>query len=349
MKLPKLSVLSCLFLVLSIAGCGGISQPTDDMTLKVVQNSGATGYFPLYIAEQESHFKAQGLTLEPYPPPQLGTGPKVTAAMESDNAELAASTITDAITESRIDAHIRLVGLLSTDLSADLIASKKFIQQTHLTESSPTPEIIKALLHKKIGITSVGSATNAYVTYLFRQQGYDAARDATLVSIGASNTAAGLAALSNGRVDALAFPIPAGQIAESQGIGTMLIRSDSARNDVKDLAGTATTILYLKQQVADSKPKAVHAFIRAIAQAEAWIHKNPTQALALLAKYLKQDPKIVNKFIAPVVLPSIPQNPQISEQSYNAAMKFHVDGGLIAISLQYNDLVSANVIKESLQ
>src|SRR5579875_1770381 len=132
------SFFACLLLLsLYIAGCGSATSSTDSMTLKVAQNSSAPSYFPLYIAEKENYFKDQGLTLDPSPPLQFGTGPKTTVAVEANNVELAAGVITDVFTLSRIDSSVKLLGMLTSDLDTDIIVSKRFTQQTGLTEASP--------------------------------------------------------------------------------------------------------------------------------------------------------------------------------------------------------------------
>ncbi len=340
-----LSLLVCLSL-LSLAACGSSSSttnPGNSMTLNVAQNSNSFSYFTLYVAEQEHFFTAQGLTLNPYPPIQLGTGTKTTAAVESNSVELAAGVITDAFTLSRVDSQIKLLGTLSTNLNVDIVVNKSFEQKAHLTANSSLEDKVKALVGKKIGVTSIGAATDAYLIYLFRQYGLDAHKDATVVNLGGSNVVAGLAALRNGRVDALSFPPPTGLEAESQGIGDWFISS----KDVPSLATATNCVLYAKQSVIDAKPKAIQAFIRAIAQAEAWIHKNPSQALPLFAKYLKMSPKAA-KPIADALMPDFPENPQIDHQGYDAAVQFHVQGGLLAIALAYNDMVATDTLNKAL-
>lgn len=318
------------------------------MTLKVAQNSNAPGYFPLYIADKQGFFKAQGLTFDPYPIPKLGTGTITTQAVESSSIELAAGVITDAFTLSRVDARIKLLGLLSTDLEAAVVVNKEFEQKSNLLALTSLQDKIQALVGKKLGVTSIGAATDAILIYLFKQIGLDAHKAATVEPLGGSNTVAGLAALANGRVDAICFPDPAGQIAEMQGIGDRFISMSSTRPDVPALKGITTSVLYAKQSVIDAKPKAVAAFIRAIAQAEDYIHKNPDKSRALLEKYLKLNQKGADS-IATSLLPGFPANPLIDQQGYDEANQFHLQAGLIAIALPYNDLVDSSAIQNALK
>jgi NitT/TauT family transport system substrate-binding protein len=338
------SFLTCVLLLsLFMAGCGTTSS-TNSMTLKVAQVGASISFFPFYVAEQKHFIQAQGLTLDPSPPPVLGTGPKLTAALESGSIDVAAGSVTDAFTLARVDAYIKIVGAFADAFLLDIIVSKHFEQQTHLSESNPLAQKVQALRGKKIGISSPGSVNDALVTYLFRQQGLDAERDVIKVSLGNNNPATGLAALAQGRVDALAFPIPVGQFAQAQGVGDIFI--SPTRGDVPGMQGQLYGVLYARQQVIDAKPKAVQAFIRALAQAEAWIHQNPSQATLLLMRYLKQNQKTASTILA-ATLPGLSQTPQISQPSYDAADQFHVKAGLIALALSYN-LVDTSTINKAL-
>ncbi len=337
------SFLICIVhLSLFIASCGTTSS-TSSMTLKVAQATTSISLFPFYIAEQEHFFKAQGLTLVPDPPPVLGTGPKLDAAIEAGSVEIAPSSVTDTFTVSRVDAYIRMLGAFSTDYLNDLIVSKHFEQQSHLTESSSLADKVKALLGKKIAVSASGSPSDALVTYLFRQFGYDASKDVTKVFLG-TDPAAGLGALSQGRVDAITFPTPTGQFAQAQGVGDLFI--SPVHGDVPDMGGQLYGVIYARQQVIDAKPKAVQAYIRGLAQALAWIHKNQAQAKVLLAKFLKQKQSLADT-IFDATLPSLPQTPQISQKSYEVANQFHVKAGLIALPLSYN-LVDTSTINTAL-
>lgn len=348
---PSFSILACMLLVgLSIAGCEGTTTPTTNstniMTLKVAQISSSVAFFPLYIAEQESFFKKQGLTLDPANPPQLGDGAKVGAALESGSIDVAGGgVITDAFTLSKVDAHVRILGALTTGYYVDVTASKQFEQTAHLTANSSLADKVKALVGKKIGITAPGSGTEALMIYLFRIYGYDSKRDATLVNLGGTTTAA-IAALKTGRVDAISFFSPAGQVAEAQGIGNILISPD--RGDIPSMQGQVHGVFYTRQQVIDAKPKAVEAFIRGIAQAEAYIHQNAAQMPSLLSKYLKLDQKTTTT-VWQATLPIVPTTPLISQDGYNKATQFHVKAGLIAIALAYKDVVADGTMQDALK
>jgi NitT/TauT family transport system substrate-binding protein len=347
MRKPLL-LLSCLLLVtLAISGCNSINPfavntPTNSMSLNVGQLNDSINFFPFYVAEKLGYFKAQGLKLGARP--RLQTGPNVINALEAENIDIGGGVMTDAFDMARVDGTARIIGALTNGYVVDVVIGKKFARQTHLTEASPLTTKVGALRGKKIGITGTGTGTEALLIYLFRLQGLNAQRDATLVNLG-SNNAAALAALNAGRVDALSFFSPIGQTAEAKGIGTIFISPDNG--DVPGLRGDVHGIFYTRQGIIETKPKAVRAFIRAVAEAEDYIQKNPTQAKVLLSAYLKSGQKVSND-VYKATSPVWAQNPQLSQSSYNVATQFHVQAGLIMAAPHYGDMVAADTINEAM-
>jgi ABC-type nitrate/sulfonate/bicarbonate transport system substrate-binding protein len=312
------------------------------MTLNVGQINDSINFFPFYVAEQLGYFKAQGLTLGDRP--RLQTGPKVVAALEAGSLDIGGGVITDAFGMAKVDQSARIIGALTNGYVVDVVVSKAFEQETHLTEASPLAAKVDALRGKKIGITGPNTGTSALLTYLFRQQGMDVQKDATLESLGSNNSAA-LAALRNNRVDALSFFSPIGQAAEAQGTGDIFISPDNG--DVPGLKGDVHGIFYTRQSVIDARPKAVQAFIRAVAQAENYIQANPARAQVLLNDYLKLG-KGVSSAVYAATSPVWAKNPQLSQSSYDVASQFHIQAGLIKSAPPYDNLVATDTINKAL-
>lgn len=329
-----------------LSGCGGSTtssnSSTTNMTLNVGQINDSINFFPFYVAEQLGYFKAQGLTLGERP--RLQTGPNVVAALEAGNIDIGGGVITDAFGMARVDPSARIIGALTNGYVVDVVVSKAFEQETHLTEASPLQAKVEALRGKKIGITGPNTGTSALLTYLFKQEGMDVQKDAILESLG-SNNASALAALHNNRVDALSFFSPIGQAAEAQGIGDIFISPDNG--DVPGLKGDVHGIFYTRQSIIDAKSKAVHAFIKAVAQAESYIQANPARAQVLLNGYLKLGEKVTSAVYA-ATSPVWAKDPQLSQSSYNVASQFHIQAGLIKSAPAYNDLVATSVISQSI-
>lgn len=343
MKLSRRSVLA-LPIAAAMVGCGG-TQPTNSMTLSVAQNSEAFSYFVPFVTQQHGFFKAAGLTFDPSRIPVLGNGTKTSAAVLSGSVQVGVGTITDAFTVSRVDDDLRIIGGFSNAFLIDVVASKAFLASSRLSRTSPLADKVAALVGKKIGISAPGSATDALITYLLRQHGYDD-QHAVRVNLNTVTPAAGLSALSSGRVDAISWPVPVGQEAAARNIGEIFI--SPVLGDIPALAGMTYGTIYTTQSVIDSKPRAIAALIRAIASAETWIAEHPTQATEALKAFLQLDQKTTTA-VAQAAMSSVPHTPMIDEKGgYAVANEFHVKAGLIAIALPYKDVVAASTISQAL-
>ena len=338
-----------LLLCLGMIACGGAAPATTSnsthaqlTTLKVCQLNTSINFFPVYVAQQKGYFTAQGLNIPK--PPLLQVGSKVVAGVESGNCDIGNGVITDAFNWAHVNSDGRIIGSVMNGYVVDVVVSKKFEQEMHVSASSPLADKVNALRGKTIGITGPGTGTQALLTYLFHVQGMNASKDTTQVSLGSNNTAA-LAALKSGRVDALSFFSPIGQAAEAQGIGDILI--SPVRGDVPGLRGDVHGIIYAKQSTLEAKPQAVAAYIRAINQAELFIKNNPAEARVLLNSYLGLGQSVTDAVYA-ATASDIATTPVITEAEYNVAGQFHLKAGLISTFPPYSQLVAASTISSAL-
>jgi NitT/TauT family transport system substrate-binding protein len=314
----------------------------DLTTLKVCQLNTSINFFPIYVAQQKGYFVAQGLNIPK--PPLLQVGPKLVAALESGQYDLANGVITDAFTWARVSSEARIIGAVLNGYIVDVVVSNQFEQEMQVSASSPLADKINALRGKRIGITGPGTGTQALLIYLFRQQGMDASKETIQVSLGSNNKLA-LTALREGSVDALSFFSPIGQTAEAQGIGDILI--SPVRGDIPGLKGDVHGVIYTKQSTIDTKQQAILAYIRALNQAELFIKNNPVEARQLLNGYLGLGQGISNA-VYTATAPVVATSPVITQASYNVAGQFHVKAGLVSLIPSYNQLVATGTINAAL-
>lgn len=333
-----------------LAACGGFgttdSSTKDDMQLKVVINTLSTSNLPLYIAIDKGYLKDQGVTISPLPLAMLPAQAQITAAIASGSYELCAGGVaTDLLTLTRISASIKLIAELQQAYGADVTVSNKLANQAGLSESSGLQERVKALVGKTVGVVSTTGGTHAMMEYLFRSLNLgDVDKQVTFLSLG-GNIAGAVAALKSGRVDALSFPPPSGQISETQGIGHVWI--SPAKGDIPAIVGQLNGVCYASQNIINGKPKTLKGFIRAIATGQALIQQKPGEATAILQKYLKLDEK-TTQAVSSVMLAAYPATPRISQQAYNIAGKFHVTAGIITAVPQYSSLVETHLMDDAL-
>ncbi len=340
-----------LLLCLCISACGNASASpaststqtaTRNLSLRICQINTSINFFPFYVAQQKGYFAAQRLTVNN--PPLLQTGSKVVDAIEGGNCDIGNGVMTDAFTWAKVDPAARILGAFMNGFVVDIVVSKKFEQEMHVSASSPLANKIKALRGKTIAITGPNTGTSALVTYLFRLEGMDAAKDVTEVSLG-SNNAAALAALAAGRVDALSFFMPIGQAAEARGVGDIFI--SPVRGDIPGLRGDVHGVFYTTQSIINAKPQAIAAYIRAINQAEQFIQSNPSEAKTLLNQYLGLGQSVTDA-VYTAASAGIATSPTISQAAYNVAGQFHVQAGLIKSIPPYCQLVATSTTDNAL-
>ncbi len=324
-------------LLLAATGCAKRGSATARGVLNVGQISNSIAFFPLFIAEKKGYFTQEGVKLGARP--RLGTGAKVAAALKSGSIDLGAGVLTDCFNLARVDDKTRLVADLVDRYYVDVVVGTSFDGPP---VSAPLDQRIRALRGKKIGITGPGSGTEALVTYLFHRVGMNPQTDAELVNLGSTSTAA-LGALKSHRVDALSFFQPIAQQAAAAGIGSAYI--SPARGDIPGLTRVTHGVVFTTQEVLDKKRKEVAAFLRAIARAEHDIHSNPAEVKALLPEYLKgANPKALAAIPA-LLATEVPDGIGIARGSYDTAVKFHQETGLIKQPPPYDMLVPANIRK----
>jgi NitT/TauT family transport system substrate-binding protein len=313
---------------LLLAGCATRYSTTPLGVLNVGQISDSVAFLPLFMAERQGYFAAEGLRLGERP--RLGTGAKVAAALKSGSIDLGAGVLTDAFNLAKIDDGTRIVTSLVTEYYVDVVVPPSFPEPATLTDKVAT------LVGKRIGITGPASGTEALVNYLFTSIGRNAATDSILVNLGGVATAA-IGALKAGRVDALAFFQPIAQQAAAANAGRTFI--SPARGDVPALGGALHGVVFSTEKLLDRKRTEIAAFNRAMTRALADIHGDPGQARALLGQYLKgSDPKALDALV-PILRREVPATPEVRRAPYDVARAFHLTSGLVRKAPTYDEVL----------
>ncbi|MCU4184218.1 ABC transporter substrate-binding protein [Acidiferrimicrobium sp. IK] len=310
-------------------------------TLNVGQISKSVAFFPVYVAQKEGYFSAEHLTVPN--PPLLGTGAKVAAALVGGSIDVGAGVMTDAFNLANAGQSPKLIADLVNSYYVDIIVGTNF---AGAPATAPVDSRIQALVGKKIGITGPGSGTQALIDYLFHLIGKDASTQATLVNLGSSNSAA-VDALKSHEVDALAFFQPVGQLAEALHVGQIYI--SPTNGDVPGLAGATNGTVYTTASKASSKKPAIEAFIRAIAEAEQYIHTTSDSALVpVLQSYDTGLSTAVATSLVGVLKSEIPASPAFNQAGYQAEVKVNTAGGLVKTAPSYGSLVDTSLIQSAL-
>jgi NitT/TauT family transport system substrate-binding protein len=316
MKLTRKRALAALAGAATVTAFPAIVRSATQ-SLQVGQIGNSVAFLPVFVAAKLGYYKDAGLDVTAT---SFSSGTLVGTAVTSNSIDIGNSVITDVFALLRANRPVKLIGSLCDGYYVDIVASNQFLDATKLTRASSLADKIKALKGKKVGITGPGSGTQALVDYLFRLQGLDSTRDVELVNVGADQSAV-LQTMKTGRIDAVSFAWPMSMIAEANNIGKALIVP--AAGDVPSMREQVQGVMYAKPDLLAKRQDAIVAYVHAIGRAEAYLHKNPGQAGALLKQYdgALSDPAIVALLAA--YLPVLPQQPDIAANSYEKALQFH--------------------------
>ncbi len=308
----------------ALTACGGANTGANSgktTPLNVGQISDSVAFFPLFVAEQKGYFNEENVTLGERP--RLGTGAKVAAALKSGSIDLGAGVITDAFNLKSIQNDAVLVSSLVSEYYVDIVVGTNF---KGADANATLTEKTNSLVGKKIGITGPGSGTEALLTYLFKKIGKDVQKDATLVNLGATASAA-VGALKAGRVDALSFFQPIGQMVEGASEGSIFISPQ--RGDIPELAGALHGVVFSYTAQANKKTEQIKGFNRAIDKALAFIKTDAAGSAALLKTYLKETDANTLDALMKILPAEMPSTHAIDKGAYDKAAQFHIESGLI--------------------
>lgn len=313
---------------LALTACGGSGE---DDALNVGQTSNSVAFFPLHVAEENGYFDDEGVTLGDRP--RLQTGARLAAALTSDSIDVAAGVATDAFNFADNDDDALITGALVTEYYVDIVVGNDF---DGASEDDSLEDKIRSLEGKTIGITGPGSGTEALLIYLFNEVGLDANADATLVNLDASPSAA-IGALENDQIDAFSFFQPAGQMAETSGVGEIYISPQ--RGDVPSLAEQVHGMVFSSRTALEEKPEQLEGFNNAINRALEFIATEPEETRTLLGEYLDGADEATLDAIVEILPQEMASSTTIGRDSFQTATNFHTESGLLDTEFSYDEIV----------
>jgi NitT/TauT family transport system substrate-binding protein len=145
----------------------------------------------------------------------------------------------------------------------------------------------------RLGVTVPGGLTDLLSRHVLRQQGLEPGRDVHIAPSGGS--AARLAALRAGRLDATVLPAPFRWQAEAEGFGRLGTQAALVGQEWPFVVFTARLSLL------DGAPAAVRAFLRAHVRAIRQARARPEEAVEALVRELKLERPLAHRAYAEVV------------------------------------------------
>jgi ABC-type nitrate/sulfonate/bicarbonate transport system substrate-binding protein len=341
--LSRHSALTAIAGGLAATALPSVVRAATPQAVSVGQIGTSVAFFPLYVADKLGYYKAANLDVTIT---SFQSGTLVGTAVTSNSIDIGASVITDVFALLKASRPVKIVGSLVNGYYVDIITANQFLDATKTSRATKLADKVAALKNKRIGITGPGSGTQALVDYLFRTNGLDSTRDAELVNVGVDQSSI-IQSLKGGRIDAVSFAWPLSMIAEAAGVGKAYIMP--ALGDVPSMRGEIQGVIYVKPDLLAKRQDAVVAFVHAIGRAEAYLHRNPAQARAMLKDYDSALNDTAISALLAAYLPVLPQQPDIPANAYEKALDFHRLTGFAAPSgNEYADVVDATTIIKAL-
>ncbi len=187
--------------------------------LVVAEGAHVIGYLPVYIAKDEGYFADEGLDVDIVP--TRGSAQAV-AALIGRSADVALATVSDIANAVSQGRDLKLIVAITNQPQMMLTVSTDFAKRHNVSAASPLEERVKALKGGTYAISAPGSMTDGVMRTLLEMAKLSPDRDAQILSLGGSGSEM-LGALARKSIDGFVLSPPAGNQAEADGKGVILV------------------------------------------------------------------------------------------------------------------------------
>jgi len=221
----------------------------------------ATGFAASWVTADKGIWKKHGLDVELI---FLRGGSRTVAALIGGSVDFILGSDLGITTGILQGAGLTRVGVTTNTLGYSIVVQ-------------PNIKTLRDLKGKIIGITPGRDAAYARVVKLLRDNGMDAGKDVTFLSVGDGGPAARVAALSAGVIHASMFTPPSDLISEKAGMRIL------SRIDVANVAGGLNTTTAFIQK---NRPQALR-FLRGYMEGIRYLKSNKEESLKIFSKYVR--------------------------------------------------------------
>lgn len=240
---------------------GSISALHSAEPFRVGFPSLATGFAPSWVAADKGIWKKHGLDVELI---FLRGGSRTVSALIAGSVDFIIGSDLGVTTAILQGAGLTRVGVTTNTLGYSLV-------------TQPSIKTIRDLKGKIVGITPGRDAAYARVVKLLRDNGMDASKDVTFLSVGDGGPAARVAALSSGVIHASMFTPPSDMISEKAGMRIL------TKIDVSNIGGGLNTSNAVLQK---SRPQVVR-FLRGYMEGIQYLKLHKDESLKVFSKYVR--------------------------------------------------------------
>jgi NitT/TauT family transport system substrate-binding protein len=240
---------------------GGVASLARAQVIRVGYPSLATGFAASWVTADKGIWKKHGLDVELI---FLRGGGRTVAALVSDSVDFILGSDLGVVTAIVQGASLVRVGVTTNTLGYSIVVQ-------------PSIKTVRDLKGKIVGITPGRDAAYARVVKLLRDNGMDASKDVTFLTVGDGGPAARVAALSTGVIHASMFTPPSDMISEKAGMRIL------SRIDVANVGGGINTT---PQFIQKKRPQALR-FLRGYMEGIHYLKTHKNESLKIFSKYVR--------------------------------------------------------------
>jgi NitT/TauT family transport system substrate-binding protein len=171
---------------------------------------------------------------------------------------------------------------------------------------------VKALKGKRVGVSGIGSGPDSLLREMLRQNGLDANRDVTILSLGVMPTI--YAGLQNGIVDGAMLSPPVTFKAEEAGFRELV---SFPKQDLVELQGA----ILVRDALLQNDPAQTERFLRASYKGFLYLKENRAGSIPIVARYLQVSDAQAGKAYDQVVRPALTQDGTLSQDMQAKAVE----------------------------
>jgi len=295
------SLLSFCWLV---AGSTGTSAADK---LVIAEGAHVIGYLAVYIAKDQGYFADEGLDVDIVP--TRGSAQAV-AAIIGRSADMALATVSDIANAVSQGRDLKVIAAITNQPQMMLTVSTDFAKKHNVSATSPLEDKVKALKGGTYAISAPGSMTDDVMRTLLEMAKLSPDRDAQILALGSGGSEM-LGALARKSIDGFVLSPPAGNQAEADGKGVILVNL---------MTGEVPKYRDIMFQVIVATPSSIAGKRNQLVKF--------TNALAHAQKLMKTDKEKALEF-GKRAFPNI--NPDVFRSAFELSYASFADGPLVAL------------------
>ncbi len=304
------------------AACLAVSARAEDAKLTDVTLSDpatSLSFSASYLAEDLGIFKKNGLNVKTIVIPGVGSANAVISG-SADFAQISSITLTRAAAKGQ-----RMLAIVETSNKPIIQVSlrKELAEAAGFDPKASFAKRAAVLRGHTIAVDATGSLIHGYVLLMAKRAGIPA-DDVHVAIMQPPNM---IAAFNSKQIDGIAMSPPWALIPVVEGSAVMI--ASGPDGDPKDLDPFVNNVVVTMPSTCEKRRAVCMSMGHSFAQAEAYLHEHPKEALALLQKrFAKLDAKVLAAAFETVSKIS-PNPPVVNVKGLENAEVFNIDAGLM--------------------